>query len=328
LLQGRDFTSEDNSGSQKVAIISAEFARRYFGNADPLGEHVRVGSTAEDWVSVVGVTGDVQRFLFDRGMRPAVYLPHQQMPVRSMHFVVRTRGNPENLASAIRAQLANVDKKQPLFDIKSIETIIDEQVSGVRVGAGSMAFYGLLALLLSALGVYGVVAHSVQQRTREIGIRMAVGARSKDIVRMVVNQTLYLTAVGLGAGLLAALAMELLMAKAMFGIMALDPLTLCLSMALLATIALLAGCVPARRAAHVDPMITLRCESILPRGPNVRDKDERPLTESIYETTGVSFVDAAPGEHGRSLAGSTAGRRALEAIAPDRRGPRDSKSQR
>jgi putative ABC transport system permease protein len=260
LLQGRDFHGEDSFGSRKVAIISSEFARRYFGNANPLGEHVHIGSAAEDWVSVVGVAGDVRRFMFDRGMRPAVYLPHQQMPVRSMHFVVRTRGNPEKLTSAIRSQLANVDKEQPFFDIKSIETIIDEQISGVRVGAGSMAFYGLLALLLSGLGVYGVVAHSVQQRTREIGIRMAVGARAPDIVRMVVKQTIYLTAVGLGAGLLGAFAMGRLMAKAMFGIMALDPVTFCLSMALLATIALLASYVPARRAAHVDPMITLRCE--------------------------------------------------------------------
>jgi putative ABC transport system permease protein len=260
LLQGRDFTDQDNSDSQKVAIISAEFARRYFGATVPLGEHVRIGSAAEDWVSVVGVAGDVRRFMFDRGMRPAIYLAHQQTPVRNMHFVVRTRGNPETLTSAIRVQLANVDKKQPVFDIKSIETIIDEQISGARVGAGSMAFYGLLALLLSGLGVYGVVAHSVQQRTREIGIRMAVGARAPDIVRMVLNHTIHLAAIGLGAGLLGAFAVGRIMAKAMFGMISLDPLTFCLSLAPLAVIALLASYLPARRAANVDPMITLRCE--------------------------------------------------------------------
>lgn len=260
LLQGRDFTDGDNFDSQKVAIISAEFARRYFGNADPLGAHVRVSADTEGWVNIVGVAGDVRRFMFDQGMRPAIYLPHQQTPVRHMHFVVRSRGNPENLISEVRVQLGNLDKDQPLFDIKTIETIIDEQLSGVRVGAGSMAFYGLLALLLSAVGVYGVVNHSVQQRTREIGIRMAMGARAADVLRMVVVQTIHLTAIGLLMGLLAAFAMGRIMAKTMFGMISLDPVTFCLFTALLAGIALLASYVPARRAAKVDPMITLRCE--------------------------------------------------------------------
>ena len=260
LIEGRDFAERDRADSQKVAIISAEFARRYLPGADPVGQRIRIGSPPGDWTTIIGVAGDVRRFMFDRGMRPAVYLPHRQMAARTMHLVVRTRRDPATAISAIRAQLFSVDKDQPLFDVKTMETIIDEQISGVRVGAGSMAIYGLLALLLSAIGVYGVVAHSAQQRLHEIGIRIAVGAQAGNILRMMLGQTFRLTAIGLAFGLGAAFAMSRVMERVMFGIISLDLTTFCAFTALLAAIALLASYIPARTSARTDPMITLRQE--------------------------------------------------------------------
>jgi putative ABC transport system permease protein len=153
-----------------------------------------------------------------------------------------------------------VDKEQPVFDVKTMEGIITEQVSGVRAGAVSMLFFGLLALLLSAIGVYGVVAYSVEQRTHEIGIRMAVGAKAGDILAMVLGQTVRLTATGLAIGLLGAFAMSRAMVKVMFGMIALDFTTFAVFTSLLAGVAMLASYVPAQRAARVNPMITLRHE--------------------------------------------------------------------
>lgn len=258
LLQGRDFTAGDRAESQKVAIISAEFARRYLAG-NPLGERIRIGSV-DDWVTVVGVVGDVRRFMFDRAMRPMVYFSNLQSPARTMHLVVRAQGDPGKLTTSIRAQLLTVDRQQPVFDVKTIETIIDEQISGVRIGAGSMIFYGLLALLLSAMGVYGVVTHSVQQRRHEIGIRMAVGAQARDILQMVLGQTIQVTVTGLAFGLIAAFAVGRIMARTMFGMIALDPATFLIITAVLTAVALLASYIPARKAAQVDPIITLRCE--------------------------------------------------------------------
>ena len=260
LMNGRDFDDHDRAESPKVAIVSAEFGRRYFPGADPLGQRIRLGSPPAEPATIVGVVGDVKRFMFDRSQRPTVYVPHSQYPVLSMGLVMRTAADPQKIASQVRAQLLAVDKEQPVFDVKTMEGIITEQVSGVRVGAVSMLFFGLLALLLSAIGVYGVVAYSVEQRTHEIGIRMAVGAKAGDILAMVLGQTVRLTATGLAIGLLGAFAMSRAMVKVMFGMIALDFTTFAVFTSLLAGVALLASYVPAQRASRVNPMITLRHE--------------------------------------------------------------------
>ena len=260
VMSGRDFSDRDRAESPRVALISAEFARRYFPGADPLGQHIRLGSPPAEPALVVGVVGDVKRFMFDRDQRPTIYVPHSQYPALSMGLVMRISGGSRELASQVRAQLQSVDKEQPVFDVKSIEEIITEQVSGVRMGAVSMFFLGLLALLLSAIGVYGVVAFSVEQRTHEIGIRMAVGARARDVLVMVLGKTVRLTVIGLGIGLLGSFFMSRAMVKAMFGMISLDFTTFVVFTALLAGVALLAGYFPAQRAASVDPVITLRHE--------------------------------------------------------------------
>ena len=208
----------------------------------------------------MGVVGDVKRFVFNRDQRPTIYVPHSQYPALSMGLVMRVSAGSKEIASQVRAQLQAVDKEQPVFDVKSIEEIITEQVSGVRVGAVSMFVLGLLALLLSAIGVYGVVAFSVEQRIHEIGIRMAVGARARDVLVMVLGKTIKLTVIGLGIGLLGSFFMSRAMVKAMFGMITLDLTTFPVFTALLAGVApLLAGYLQPR-AASVDPMITLRHE--------------------------------------------------------------------
>jgi putative ABC transport system permease protein len=260
MMEGRDFIDQDRADSQKVAIISTEFMRRYFPEGHPLGQRIKLGSASAEPVTIVGVVGDVKRFMFDRGQRPTIYVPHSQHPVLAMGLVMRAAADPQKIASEVRAQLLAMDKEQPVFDVKTMDEIVTEQVSGVRVGAISMLFFGLLALLLSAIGVYGVVAYSVEQRTHEIGIRMAVGAKAGDILRMVLGQTVRLATAGLALGLLGAFAMSRAMAKAMFGMITLDLTTFASFTALLAIVALLASYVPALRAARVNPMITLRHE--------------------------------------------------------------------
>src|SRR5262249_20517794 len=222
VIKGREFTEDDTEDSPRVAIVSCEFVRRYFPDAEPLGQHLRIGGPAAEPATIVGVAGNVKRFMFDRGQRPTVYVPHAQHPVLFIGLVFRTADQPAKIASAVRAQLQAVDKEQPVFDVKTMDTIITEQVSGVRVGAVSMLFFGLLALLLSAMGVYGVVAYSVEQRTHEIGIRMAIGADARDILLMVLRQTASLTASGVAIGLLCAFAMSQAMVKSMFGMITLD----------------------------------------------------------------------------------------------------------
>jgi putative ABC transport system permease protein len=241
-------------------MVSNEFVRRYFAGIDPVGQRIRIGGSEAEWATIVGVAGDVKRFMFDRGQRPTVYVPHAQHPLLSMGLVVRTAGDPQKAASAVRAQLLAVDKEQPLFDIKTMDTIITEQVSGVRVGTVAMLLLGALALILSAIGVYGVVANSVEQRRHEIGIRMAVGAAARDIVLMVLRQTAKHTSIGLVIGLLCAFAMSQVMVKTMFGMISLNLATFLIFTALLTIVALLASYIPAQRAARVDPVITLRHE--------------------------------------------------------------------
>jgi len=268
-IEGRDFSVGDRAQSQNVAIVSAEFARRYFpvsGGAGPLGQriqlgqHIQLGSPSAGPATIVGVVGDVRRFMFDRGQRPTVYVPHAQYPVASMGIVMRAASDPQQVASAARAQLLAMDKEQPVFAVRTMEEIITEQVSGVRVGAVSMLFFGFLALLLSAIGVYGVIAYSVEQRTHEIGICMAIGAGAGDILKMVLTRTAKLTAAGVAIGLLGAFAMSRAMVKVMFGMIALDSITFMFFTAILVLVALLAGYVPALRAARVNPVIALRHE--------------------------------------------------------------------
>jgi putative ABC transport system permease protein len=262
IVKGRAFSANDGENAPRVAVISEALARRYFPNEDPLGRRIKPGAaeSVAPWYTVVGVAGDISRFMFDRETQPQLYLPNQQFPDRGSYFIVRTYGEPLSAVSAVRAQFAALDDKLPLYEIKSHEQVITDDMAGMRLATALMAVFGVLALVLAGVGVYGVMAYAVSQRTHEIGVRMALGAQSRDVLRLIVGQSLKLAVLGLSIGLPVALVLGKLMAGALFGVVALDALTFVGFTLLLTGVALLAGYLPARRAAQVDPLIALRCE--------------------------------------------------------------------
>jgi putative ABC transport system permease protein len=261
IVKGRAFSGADEEDAPRVAVISEALARRYFPNEDPLGRRVKAGAAESDpWHTIVGVAGDVSRFMFDRETQPILYLPNQQIPDRGAYFVVRTSGEPMSAVSAVRAQIAALDDKLPLFEIKSHEQAIADDLAGLRLAAALMAMFGAMALLLAGVGVYGVMAYAVSQRTREIGVRMALGAQTGTVLRMVLAQGLKLALGGIVIGLGAALALSRFIGSLLYGVRASDPLTYAGVALLLIFVALVACIIPARRAAKTDPMIALRAE--------------------------------------------------------------------
>jgi ABC-type antimicrobial peptide transport system permease subunit len=209
---------------------------------------------------VVGVVGDVKQYWFDRMPRPTLYVSHLQMPRRSMFLFVRSPLDTETIVSGVRARVHEADAGQPVDEIRTMSTVVAESASFIRLAAALMAILGLAALVLAAVGLYGVMAEHVARRTQEIGIRMALGARGADVLRLVVRQAAWLVGFGLLAGLAGALAVGQVMTQVLFGIVRPDPLTLLAMMALLAAVALAAAWIPARRATRVDPLLALREE--------------------------------------------------------------------
>jgi putative ABC transport system permease protein len=262
LLKGRAFGEQDGPEAPPVAILSDSTARRFWPGEDPIGKRVKLGPSDADgpWMSIVGVVSDVKQYWFDREPRLTLYLPYRQSAGLRMWILIRTSGDPESLVAAARAQVSGLDKDQPIFEVRTLAEVVRQSVAFVRISAALMVSLGSLALLLSALGVYGVMSHHVSQRTREIGIRLAVGASRSEILRLIVRQALKLTAVGLAVGLPLAVALTRLMTSALFGVVQPDVVGL-VGIALgLAGVAVFASFLPARKAAGVDPLIALRHE--------------------------------------------------------------------
>jgi putative ABC transport system permease protein len=259
VLHGRALDASDGEGAPPVAVVSASLGERFWPAQDPIGRRLRIGDDPE-WRTVVGVVGDVKQYWFDRQPRPTLYVSHLQMPRRGMVLFVRSPVATETVVSGVRARVREADPGQPVDEIRTMSTVVAESASFIRLAAALMAILGLAALVLAAVGLYGVMAEHVARRTQEIGIRMALGARSADVLRLVVRQAAWLVGFGLLAGLLGALALGQVMAQALFGIVRPDPLTLLAMMALLAAVALLAAWIPARRATRVDPLQALREE--------------------------------------------------------------------
>jgi len=262
LLKGRNFTERDSRGTPPVAIISEKLARRFFTDEYPIGKRVRVG---EESCEIVGVVGDVRNKSFmselneDR-LRPALYLPHAQHPYGQMALVLRSTADPTSLATAVRKEVQAIEKDQPIFNVRTMLQVRSESMVPQRLSAFMFACFALIALLLTAIGIYAVIAYSVVQRTREIGIRMALGAQSRDVLKLVVGNGMRLALIGVALGLAGALALSRLMTSLLFGITPTDALTFAAVSTGLIAVALLACYVPARRATKVNPLVALRSE--------------------------------------------------------------------
>jgi len=282
LVRGRFFNQQDNRshlGSEdlkgkatiqqlmaglRTIIIDEEFARRHFPGEDPIGKQIRLGRSSDPWaalMTIVGVVGRVKmEGLRNNSDKVQGYFPFRQLPDRSMIFTVRTRLAPEHLISSVRRQVQEVDPNQPIFDVSTLEETRAESIAPERLNLTLLSVFAAVALVLALVGIYGVVSWSVTQRTRELGVRMALGAQTGDVLLLILRQGIKLVGFGVGLGLAGALALTRLMEALLFEVSATDPATFFSIALLLVSVALLACFVPARRATKVDPLTALRHE--------------------------------------------------------------------
>ena len=262
LHRGRDFTARDDEDAPPVAIISQLMAGRFWPDEDPIGQRLRFSAPGTDdpWIEVVGVSGDVVHQWFSERGEPTVYRPYDQAPRSSMMMAVQAAGDPAALASAVRGAVSAVDPEQPLFRVITLQELMRQGMIGLTYIVSLMMVFGAIALLLAAIGVYGVMAYSVSQRTHEFGVRIALGAGPSEIVGLVLRRLAALSAVGLAVGLVAAYALSNVLVSVLEGIVGMDAATFVGVAAFLALVALAAGLLPARRALRVDPVIALRGE--------------------------------------------------------------------
>jgi putative ABC transport system permease protein len=262
LIRGRDFTEGDHAEAPGVVIISEAMARRYWPNEDPIGKRLRESGSGNPWFSIVGVAGEVKY----RGLPqnpnadPDVYFPLMQRPTGNLNLAIRASVDPNSLVAAARGVLQKLDPDLPAYSVTTMAEQVASQTRQSRFSAWLLGIFGGLALALAAVGIYSVMAYAVEHRSREIGIRMAMGARAADVLKMVISQGMRLALLGVALGLGAALALTQLMKRLLFGVAAADPLTYGVIALLLTLVALLACWVPARRATKVDPIIALKCE--------------------------------------------------------------------
>ncbi|HKQ93286.1 MAG TPA: ABC transporter permease [Blastocatellia bacterium] len=264
LLAGRAFTERDNAIAPGVVIVNETFANRHFPNENPIGKHIKPGVSAEGepvWREIVGVVKDVKhRQSLSRDYEPEYYVPHAQIPFNGMTLIMRTTNDARSLARSIQQEVQALDRDVPVYRIKTLDQYLGVAVAQPKFNALLLSLFAGLALLLTAIGLYGVMAYAVVQRAQEIGIRIALGAQAGDVLKMVLRQGLKLTTLGLAIGLAAAYALTRYMQSLLFGVKATDPSTFAAIALTLIAVALVACWVPARRATKVDPMIALRCE--------------------------------------------------------------------
>jgi putative ABC transport system permease protein len=253
---GRHFTDQDSDNAPSVAIINQALTRRYWGDQNPLGSRIHWNG----WHSIIGVVGDIKQDGLAAPASPQIYLPFLQFSSEDMKLVVRTKADPMSLAMAVKKEVQTLDPNQPVSNVRSMGQVLADSVANSRLLTALIGTFGIVALALSVLGIYGVISHSVVQRTREIGIRIALGARPGEVLEMILRQGLILILVGVSVGMAGALGVTHLVSSQLFEVTPTDPGTFASVILLLIGIALLACYFPARRASRVDPLVALRHE--------------------------------------------------------------------
>jgi predicted permease len=263
LIKGRYFTENDTATSPNVVIIDEELARKFFPGEEPVGRRITYDdprSPDAKWREIVGVVGHVKNRGLEGDTRPQFYFPYHQVPQASMYLAVQTNGEPTSLTGAVRGAIQKVDKDLPVFRVTTMERLVADSLAQRRFSMFLLGVFASVALILAIVGLYGVMSYSVTQRTHEIGIRIALGASTLDVLKMVVGQGMLLAFIGVGIGLVASFLLTRAMSSLLFGVSATDPLTFVGISLLLALVAFLACYIPARRATRVDPMTALRYE--------------------------------------------------------------------
>ncbi|MGC2269318.1 MAG: FtsX-like permease family protein, partial [Candidatus Acidiferrales bacterium] len=262
LLSGRVFAESDDTNSQRVAVIDQTLANRYWPGQSPLGQHIQFTqfNPQNPWMTIVGVVGDVKSDGFDAPTAPHVYISVYQFPPYASVVFLRTNGNPGSLGDQIRADVQSIDSNLPLFSVRTMDEVIARSMAERRFALEILSVFACVALLLAAIGIYGVMSYTFSRRIHEIGIRVALGAQRADILRMVLGEGMQLVAFGLLAGLIGATILTRFLRTLLFDITSTDPLVFASIATLLAAVALFASYIPARRATHVDPLVALREE--------------------------------------------------------------------
>jgi predicted permease len=257
LKRGREFTEHDDAGAPRVAMVNEALAKRYWPGENAVGKHILVGRLPGP-SEVVGVLGDVRNLSVSSDAQPEFYVPWQQLPWANVHLVVRTAGDPHAMAAAVRARLLAVDADQPVTKVRSMQEVLEEGAAQPRFTTWLLGGLSATALLLAMVGIYGVIAYTVTDRTHEMGIRIALGAGRGDILRLVLRQGLFMAGAGILAGLAAAFALTRLLSTLLYRVSVTDPFTFVAGPVLFTLIALAASYLPARRATRVNPVVALR----------------------------------------------------------------------
>lgn len=261
LRQGRDFTERDTAESTQVVVINETLARRHFAGASPLGKRIRVWRDEQFPREIIGVVGDVKASNLESETNAQIYVPHaQNSSWGGMTLVARTRGEPTDLLAAVRGEVFALDREQPVHSVQTMRDVFAASVATRRVSTWLLSVFAGGALLLAAIGIYGVIAYSVTQRTHEIGVRMALGAQASDVLRLIAGHSMKLTLIGIAVGLIGAFALTRVMASLLYGVSATDIVTFTTVTLLLLIVSFLASYIPARRATKIDPMVALRYE--------------------------------------------------------------------
>jgi putative ABC transport system permease protein len=260
LRRGRLFNARDNAAASRVVLVNEEFARKFLSGQEPIGQRLNFGGGEKQTQEIIGVVADVKNDDLDEAVDPIAYSPFAQNPSATMSLIIRGTHDPAQLASAARSEVQTLDPTLPFSNIKPLRQMIDERISPKRLMTYIFGVFGLIALLLASVGIYGVMSYAVTQRTHEIGIRMALGAQAVDVLKLVVQNGMTIALVGVAIGLAGAFAMTRLLASLLFKVTPTDLTTFAAVSISLIVVALIACYIPARRATRVDPLVALRDE--------------------------------------------------------------------